>query len=51
MAERTISVLQCTQCKNKNYYFASKKKKELKIELTKYCKKCKKHTVHKFVKG
>jgi large subunit ribosomal protein L33 len=51
MAERTISVLQCTQCKNKNYYFTSKKKKELKIELNKYCKKCKKHTLHKFVKG
>ncbi len=51
MADRIITVLQCTVCKNKNYYFATNKKKEFKIELNKFCKKCKKHTLHKMVKS
>lgn len=51
MAERIITVLQCSVCKNKNYYFASNKKKDKKIELNKYCKKCKKHTQHKMSKA
>lgn len=50
MAERFITYLQCTVCKERNYYFAYGKKKELKIERNKYCKKCKKHTLHKMVK-
>ncbi len=51
MAERIVNSLQCTVCKNKNYYFASNKKKEKKIEINKYCKKCKKHTLHKMTKA
>ncbi len=51
MADRIISILQCTVCKNKNYYHASNKKKEKKIEIKKFCKKCRKHTLHKMVKS
>ncbi|MCX7956729.1 MAG: 50S ribosomal protein L33 [Endomicrobia bacterium] len=51
MAERTITTLQCTLCKNKNYFFASNKRKDKKIEINKYCKKCKKHTLHKMSKA
>ncbi len=47
MAERVINMLQCTTCKSKNYYFASGKKKENKLEIKKFCPKCKKRTVHK----
>jgi large subunit ribosomal protein L33 len=48
--ERLIK-LKCTDCKAINYY-AHKNKKlvERKIELKKYCKKCRKHTVHKEMK-
>jgi len=51
MADKIMTVLQCTVCKNKNYYFATNKKKEFKIELNKFCKKCKKHTLHKKIKA
>ncbi|MBU4347951.1 MAG: 50S ribosomal protein L33 [Nanoarchaeota archaeon] len=48
--ERLIK-LRCTDCKGINYY-AHKNKKlvERKIELKKYCKKCRKHSVHKEMK-
>lgn len=45
--ERLTFVLSCTECKNKNYYFAKGKKKDYKVELNKFCKKCGKQTVHK----
>ena len=41
--ERLTFVLSCTECKNKNYYFAKGKKKDYKVELNKFCKKCGKH--------
>jgi len=47
MGERVVNMLQCTVCKSKNYYFASGKKKEDKIEIKKFCSKCKKRTLHK----
>ncbi|NLN14262.1 MAG: 50S ribosomal protein L33 [Tissierellia bacterium] len=46
MRERII--LACTECKQRNY--VSKKNKQKtpeRIELKKYCKFCKTHTVHK----
>ncbi|WP_428067164.1 50S ribosomal protein L33 [Candidatus Proelusimicrobium volucris] len=46
-AERLTFVLSCTECKNKNYYFAKGKKKDYKVELNKFCKKCGKQTLHK----
>jgi len=43
--------LQCTECKRINYYKRkSKKGGKKKLELKKYCKFCKKHTIHKEVK-
>ncbi|MDI6640838.1 MAG: 50S ribosomal protein L33 [Elusimicrobiota bacterium] len=50
MAERIIIILQCTVCKSRNYYFARGKKKDYKLELKKFCSKCRKHTVHKEIK-
>jgi large subunit ribosomal protein L33 len=45
--------LQCSQCKNINYYTRKSKKfasTGKKLELKKYCKHCKKHTLHKEIK-
>ncbi|MEW6039961.1 MAG: 50S ribosomal protein L33 [Elusimicrobiota bacterium] len=51
MAERNVMALVCSACKNKNYYFVGgKKKKERKLEIKKFCPKCKKRTVHKETK-
>lgn len=45
--EKLTIVLSCTECKNKNYYFARGKKKEFKLDLKKFCKACGKSTKHK----
>jgi len=46
--------LQCTDCKRINYYVHKSKGKtgtgEKKLELKKFCKWCRKHTVHKEAK-
>ncbi|MCX7641780.1 MAG: 50S ribosomal protein L33 [Elusimicrobiales bacterium] len=48
MAERVTYSLVCSQCKNKNYYYSrSDRKRDYKVEVNKYCKKCNKHTLHK----
>ncbi len=47
MGDRVITTLACTDCKNKNYYFAHGKKKEYKVEKKKFCKACSKQTLHK----
>ncbi|MFQ6109611.1 MAG: 50S ribosomal protein L33 [Candidatus Aminicenantales bacterium] len=48
---REIIILQCTECKRRNYTTTRNKKKQSgKIELKKYCKFCRKHTLHKEVK-
>jgi len=40
--------LQCTECKEINYYTnKSKGLVEEKLELKKFCKRCKKHILHK----
>ncbi len=40
--------LQCTECKNKNYQTNKNKRNDPdRIELSKYCKFCRKHTAHK----
>ena len=46
-SERLTIALICTECKNKNYYQVRGKKKEYKLELNKFCKKCGKSTKHK----
>ncbi|PJB99444.1 MAG: 50S ribosomal protein L33 [Candidatus Nealsonbacteria bacterium CG_4_9_14_0_8_um_filter_35_12] len=43
--------LQCQECKKINYFtHKSKKIAEKKLELKKYCKWCRKHTIHKETK-
>ena len=51
MSQDNMIKLECTECKRVNY-FSHKNKKTLKerLELKKYCKFCKKHTIHKETK-
>ncbi|NCO89599.1 50S ribosomal protein L33 [Candidatus Wolfebacteria bacterium CG18_big_fil_WC_8_21_14_2_50_39_7] len=42
--------LRCSVCKRSNYYIRKKKTLERKLELKKFCKWCKKHTLHKEAK-
>lgn len=45
---RQLFGLICSVCKNQNYVTEKNKTNtEGKLELTKYCKKCRKHTAHK----
>lgn len=48
---RDIITLACTECKRRNY-MTTKNKKTMseKLELKKYCRFCKHHTVHKETK-
>jgi large subunit ribosomal protein L33 len=48
--DRIIITLACTECKNRNYHFARGKKKEGKLEASKFCSTCGKHTPHKETK-
>jgi len=49
--KKIIIKLQCSVCKNINYYKRkSKKAGTKKLQLKKFCKKCKKHTLHKEIK-
>ena len=48
---REIVTLQCTDCKDKNYSTTKNKKTTTeRLEMSKFCKKCRKHTSHKEVK-
>ncbi len=48
---RDIINLQCSECKNRNYSTTKNKKKhQTRFEIKKYCKFCRKHTLHKEVK-
>ena len=43
--------LACTECKQRNYQTTKNKKNDTdRIEIKKYCKFCKKHTLHKETK-
>ncbi|MBC8464761.1 MAG: 50S ribosomal protein L33 [Parcubacteria group bacterium] len=51
MSQDRLIKLTCADCKRINYWSRKNKKKvERKIELSKYCKWCKKHTTHKEAK-
>ena len=50
MGDRVIVTLGCTECKDKNYHFQRGKKKDFKLEVKKFCKACRKQTLHKEVK-
>ncbi len=47
-AKKPFLKVQCTVCKNVNYFTKkSKKAIEKKLELSKFCRFCRKHTLHK----
>ena len=47
-AMRVKITLACTECKQRNYNTMKNKKNDPdRLEMTKYCRFCKKHTVHK----
>ena len=48
---RVKVMLACTECKQRNYNTMKKKKNDPdRIEIQKYCRLCKKHTLHKETK-
>jgi large subunit ribosomal protein L33 len=48
---RVKVILACTECKNRNYNTTKNKRTTPdRIEMKKYCKFCKTHTVHKETK-
>jgi large subunit ribosomal protein L33 len=48
---RDIITLQCGDCKNRNYTTTKNKKKtQDRLEFKRFCRACRKHTVHKEVK-
>ena len=48
---RNAVTLACTECKSRNYQTNKNKKNNPdRLEFNKYCKFCKKHTVHKETK-
>jgi len=48
---REIITLACTECKRRNYTTTKNKRKHQdRLELRKYCKWCKKHTLHREIK-
>ena len=48
---RNNIIIACTECKQRNYDSQKNKKNDPdRIEVKKYCKFCKKHTVHKETK-
>ncbi|NJD03885.1 MAG: 50S ribosomal protein L33 [Ruminiclostridium sp.] len=51
MSQDNLAKLECTNCKNLNYYTRRNKKTiKTRLEMKKYCKHCKKHTMHKETK-
>jgi len=51
MANDNLVKMRCSECKNINYYTSRNKKKiKEKLEMKKYCKFCKSHTLHKEMK-
>jgi len=48
---RIIVTLACTECKERNYTTEKNRKNDAgRIELSKYCPRCRKHTAHKETK-
>lgn len=51
MAVRTIVTLECTESKHRNYSTTKNKRTTPeKLQFSKYCRFCRKHTVHKETK-
>jgi large subunit ribosomal protein L33 len=51
MAERITVIMACTTCKDRNYTFSRGKRKEYKVEVKKFCKRCGKSVAHKEMKA
>lgn len=49
MSQDTLVRLQCTECKNYNYHTRRNLKRadSEKLEMKKFCNKCRKHQLHK----
>ncbi|MBU4306071.1 MAG: 50S ribosomal protein L33 [Candidatus Omnitrophica bacterium] len=48
---RELITIACTECKNRNYHSTKNKKKNTdRIELSKFCRSCRKHTLHRETK-
>ncbi|MBC7261184.1 MAG: 50S ribosomal protein L33 [Chloroflexi bacterium] len=48
---RIIITLACTECRERNYTSTKNRKNDPgRLELKKYCPRCKKHTVHREAK-
>lgn len=48
---RDVIYLQCSECKERNYTtFKNKKNDPQRLELKKYCPRCRTHRVHREVK-
>ena len=51
MSQDSLIKFQCKECNRINYYSRKNKKTvQKKLELKKFCKWCKKHTLHKELK-
>lgn len=52
MPQDFLAKLECTECHRLNYRTTRNKKRlaKVRLELTKHCKWCKKHTAHKETK-
>lgn len=50
MSQDTLTKLECTVCKKVNYHTRKNKKIKQRLELSKFCKTCKKSTLHKETK-
>ncbi|MCE5259398.1 MAG: 50S ribosomal protein L33 [Chloroflexi bacterium] len=47
-ANRLVVTLACTECKSRNYTTEKNRKNDAgRMELLKYCPKCRKHTEHR----
>lgn len=48
VGNRNLVTLKCTSCKEQNYRKSKNKKNDTeRLELSKYCPRCQKHTTHK----
>ena len=47
VGNRQLKTLVCSECKEENYREERNVKNSDKLELNKYCSKCRKHTTHK----
>jgi len=50
MSQDNLIKMECTECKRIGYYSSKNKKLKTRIELSKFCRWCKKHTPHKETK-